>query len=104
MSGATVPTLSALRGRRDEILRIAADHAASNVRIFGSVARGAAGPGSDVDLLVDVEPDRRGFVLFATLQELAKDLSSLLGVPVDVLRISVDTERAAAILREAVPL
>lgn len=39
---------------REEILRIAARHGATNVRVFGSVARGTAGPESDLDLLVDV--------------------------------------------------
>lgn len=38
---------------REEILRIAARHGATNVRVFGSVARGTAGPKSDLDLLVD---------------------------------------------------
>jgi len=42
-----------LKEKRDEILRIAAKHGASNVRVFGSVARGEAGPESDVDFLVD---------------------------------------------------
>ena len=43
----------AVREHRDEILRIAARHGATNVRVFGSVARGTAGPESDLDLLVD---------------------------------------------------
>ena len=44
-----------LREKRDEILRIAARHGASNVRIFGSVARGEADAQSDVDFLVELE-------------------------------------------------
>jgi hypothetical protein len=47
-----------LQARRDEILQIAAQHGARNVRVFGSVARGAADAQSDVDLLVDLEPGR----------------------------------------------
>lgn len=47
-----------LRTKRDEILRICRDHGASNVRIFGSVARGDAGPSSDVDLLVVLNEGR----------------------------------------------
>ena len=50
-----------LRGRREEILRIAAKHGARNVRVFGSVARGEAGDESDVDLLVEFEPGRTLF-------------------------------------------
>src|SRR5437870_9033942 len=42
-----------LRENRTEIQRIAAKHGAYNVRVFGSVARGDAGPSSDVDLLVE---------------------------------------------------
>src|SRR5438874_12359013 len=42
-----------IHDKREEILRIAAKQGASNVRIFGSVARGEARPDSDVDFLVD---------------------------------------------------
>ena len=48
------PTL--VREKRSDILQIAARHGASNVRVFGSVARGEAGPGSDLDLLVSLAP------------------------------------------------
>jgi len=41
-----------LKQNRDEILRIAAEHGAHNVRLFGSCARGEERPDSDVDLLV----------------------------------------------------
>src|SRR5258708_26289053 len=44
--------------KRAEILRLAAKHGAYNVRIFGSVARGEAGPESDVDLLVEWDMSR----------------------------------------------
>lgn len=47
-----------LESKRTEILRIAAKHGASNVRVFGSVARGEADEQSDIDLLVDLEPGR----------------------------------------------
>jgi predicted nucleotidyltransferase len=100
----TAPTLEQLRGRRDDILRAAAAHSADNVRVFGSVARNQARPDSDVDLVVDLDPAQRGFAAFAALRELSADLERLLGVHVDVVRISVPSSRAAAILREAVPL
>jgi uncharacterized protein len=86
---------------REEILRAAARHGASNVRIFGSVARGEAGPASDVDVLVDLEPGRSLLDHAALLLE----LEELLGCPVDVV-----TERGLRarfrerVLREAVPL
>ena len=71
------PTLEDLRARREKILHIANAYGASNVRVFGSVARGEAGPESDVDLLVDIATDRRGFAFFGLLEE-------LLGWPLDV--------------------
>ena len=78
------PTLEDLRARREEILRIANAYGASNVRVFGSVARGEAGPQSDVDLLVDIATDRRGFAFFGLLEDLRRALEELLGWPVDV--------------------
>jgi predicted nucleotidyltransferase len=44
-----------MRAKREEIMRLAARHSATNVQAFGSVARGEADPASDLDLL-DVEP------------------------------------------------
>jgi predicted nucleotidyltransferase len=70
-----------LEEKREEILRIAARHGASNVRVFGSVARGQAGPDSDVDFLVDLEPGRSLFDLGGLLVE----LQDLLGRNVDVI-------------------
>lgn len=49
----TAPTLEALRARRDEIYALAARYGVTNIRVFGSVARGEATPDSDIDLLVD---------------------------------------------------
>jgi predicted nucleotidyltransferase len=46
-------TLDSIRQRRSEILEVARKHGATNVRIFGSVARGDDGPDSDIDILVD---------------------------------------------------
>jgi predicted nucleotidyltransferase len=39
--------LTLMHKRRQEILALATRHGARNVRVFGSVARGAAGPDSD---------------------------------------------------------
>jgi len=70
-----------LQVNREKILLLAARHGATNVRIFGSVARGYATEASDVDVLVDLEPDRSLFDLGAFLE----DLKSLLGCRVDVV-------------------
>ncbi|MFN8525868.1 MAG: nucleotidyltransferase domain-containing protein [Chloroflexota bacterium] len=47
-----MPTLADVRSRRDQMNRIAREHGASNVRVFGSVARGTATSASDLDVLV----------------------------------------------------
>ena len=73
-----------LRESREEILAIAAEHGASNVRVFGSVARGDAGPDSDVDILVDLEENRS----ILDLGGLLMDLQDLLGVNVDVITVN----------------
>ena len=86
---------------RQEILRLAAQHGAHNLRVFGSVARGEANDTSDLDLLVDWEPARSLLDHAALVQ----DLEELLGT-----KVHVGTERALhwyvrdRILREATPL
>jgi uncharacterized protein len=90
-----------LQAKRADILVLAAKHGAYNVRLFGSVARGEAGPKSDVDILIDLESGRSLLDQIA----LGQDLEELLGVKVDVV-----TENALhwyikdKILQEAAPL
>lgn len=74
-------TLADLRGRRQEILGIAARHGASNVRVFGSVLRGDASSASDVDFLVSLD-ERRSLL---DLGGLLMDLRDALGCEVDVV-------------------
>ena len=95
-------TLSALRsGHREEILRLAERRGARNLRVFGSVARGEAKEGSDLDLLVEWEPDRS----LLDHAGLVEDLQELLG-----MKVHVGTEKSLhwyvrdRILREATPL
>ena len=94
-------TREALVRRRDDVLAIAHHHGASNVRLFGSVARGDALVDSDVDFLIDLEEGRSLLDLCA----LENDLEDLLGCSVDValaraLRPRVAKEAA----RDALPL
>ena len=90
-----------LKEKREEILRIAASHGARNVRVFGSVVRGEAGPESDVDLLVELEPDR-GLLDHAGLM---LDLQELLGCRVDVVTEGGLRKRIRGrVLKEAVSL
>ena len=50
-------TLIEVMSKRSKILELAHARRAKRVRIFGSVVRGDAGPTSDVDFLVDFEPE-----------------------------------------------
>ena len=87
--------------KRNDILRIAAQHGASNIRVFGSVARGEAEPESDLDLLIQLESGRSLLDLIAIKQ----DLEDLLERKVDVLTESaISPYLRERILREAVPL
>jgi uncharacterized protein len=70
-----------LREKRDEILRLAQVHGATNVRVFGSVVRGEWTESSDIDFLVDMKPDRSLLDMAALLS----DLRDLLGRRVDVV-------------------
>lgn len=65
---------------RNRVLGIAAAHGARNVRVFGSVLRGADKEGSDVDLLVGMPS---GTSLF-DLAGLQLDLQDALGIKVDL--------------------
>jgi predicted nucleotidyltransferase len=98
----TAPTLALLRERRAEILRLAAQHGAHNVRVFGSVARGDARPESDIDLLVEWDYTRISDWGGAGLYEA---LEALLGHPVDIASVSQLRPRIRArVLAECVPL
>ncbi len=73
-------TLTALRGMRGKILDAASHRGLSDVRVFGSVARGEAREGSDVDLLVAPGPRTTLF----DLGGFALDVEEIVGRHVDV--------------------
>jgi predicted nucleotidyltransferase len=90
-----------LKANREEILRLASKYGARNVRIFGSVARGAAGPQSDVDFLVQMEEGRSLLDHVGLMQ----DLEDLLGKKVDIVTESgLHWYIRDRVLAEAVPL
>ncbi len=90
-----------LREKREAILQLATRYGASNVRVFGSIARGEAKPESDVDLLVDFKPDYRLWDHIG----LKQDLEDLLGRKVDVvIAKNIREEFRAGILHDAVAL
>ncbi len=75
--------------RRDDVLRILAEHreplealGATNVAIFGSVARDEARPDSDVDILIDLNRPM-GLLALARIHNYFEDI---LGNPVDVVQ------------------
>jgi uncharacterized protein len=86
---------------RSAIHEIAARHGVTGVRVFGSIARGEAGPASDVDLLVETGPELSpwfpvGFVL---------ELEELLGRRVEVVTArALHPELREAVLRDAKPV
>jgi len=93
--------LTKLKARRVELLAAARHRGAMNLRVFGSVARGEEIPGSDVDLLVDMEAGRS----LLDLAGLQQDLERLLGHRVDVLtEDSTSPYLGERVLSEARPL
>lgn len=90
-----------LKNKRNEIIKIAADHGARNLRVFGSFARGDATSESDLDLLISLEPGRTLLDLIAVKQ----DLEDLLGCAVDVVtEDAVSPHIRDQVLKDAVSL
>jgi predicted nucleotidyltransferase len=90
-----------IRPNRELIRRIAEKHGARNVRVFGSVARGDAGPDSDVDLLVDTGAWTSAWFPGG----LVADLEDVLGRRVDVVtERGLIAELRERVFREAVPV
>ncbi len=90
-----------LKDKRSDILRIAAQHGASNVRVFGSIARGEAGSDSDVDFLVEFKKGRGSWYGGG----LIVDLEDLLNRKVDVVTVDeLHWYVRDRVIKEAVPL
>jgi predicted nucleotidyltransferase len=85
----TLPTPTAVQVRaalgnaRPHVAEVLARYGAANLRMFGSVARGDAREGSDLDLLVDLLPGHGNELL--RVAGLAEELSDILGLGVDVV-------------------
>lgn len=69
-----------LQERRNALLNASRSHGAHDVRVFGSVARQDERPDSDIDLLVELDPERTLLDLVA----FGREASEILGMPVDV--------------------
>lgn len=70
-----------VRRYRREMVEAAAAHGVSNLRVFGSVARGQDSPDSDVDLLGDL-PHDLGLLGLGRVQA---DLEAIVGARVDLV-------------------
>ena len=100
-SGLKGPIGVRLWARRNKVKQLAAGHGLSNLRVFGSVARGEETEESDLDLLVDVTPGV-GLIGLARAQH---ELEELLGARVDLAPASdLKPGVAASVLAEAMPL
>ena len=90
-----------LKQKREKVIETAARFGATNVRIFGSVARGEATEASDIDILVTMAPGRSLMDLGGLLVE----LQELLGTDVDIVTEKGLRPRIREqILKDAVPL
>lgn len=95
------PSIEQLKAHRQEILRLASQYGAKNIRVFGSIVRGDADADSDVDFLVELEPGRS----LLDLGGLLMDLQTLLHCDVDVVTVKGLRERIRPrVLREAVSI
>ncbi len=87
--------------QQQELLKIAHQHGATGLRVFGSRAHDEARDDSDLDLLVTLEPGRSLLDLIAIKQ----DLEDLLGCAVDVVtEQSLSPYFRDRVLSTAVPL
>lgn len=101
---ATGPSLAQLARVRAEILAAATRHGATNVRVFGSVARGDADAASDVDFLVDFEPGR-SLLDLASLPAFSWSSRTSSVAPVDVVtEPGLKARIRQRVLAEAVPV
>jgi uncharacterized protein len=90
-----------LTKRRSEINHLAERYHVSNIRVFGSVARGESNRRSDVDFLVTTSPQTSLFDLGGLLE----DLRDMLGCEVDLVpENSLKPNLRERVLREAIPL
>ena len=88
--------------RLGALRELAASNGIRDLRVFGSFARGEAGPDSDLDLLVDIDYGRGVAMRLVRFYQGARDL---LGMNVDVLTVDgLDERLHARILREARPI
>ena len=93
--------LQNIQEKRQEIIKIATKYGASNIRIFGSVARGEATENSDIDFLMDIKSGHSLLHRISLIQE----LEDLLNCKVDVAKPQQLHEIIKEqVLQESIPL
>jgi predicted nucleotidyltransferase len=92
---------TALASNNEAIRKIVFSHKGRNPRVFGSVSRGEDADGSDLDILVDPEPD----MTLLDIGAMRSELKQLLGIQVDVLTPkALPLKFRDRVLHEAVPV
>ena len=95
------PLREKIQQQREEIIQVAGQHRAVNVRLFGSVARGEESEVSDIDMLVDFLPGASLLDQVALMQ----DLSDQLKRQVDVVSTrALNPHLREDILKEAIQI
>jgi predicted nucleotidyltransferase len=91
----------AIRADAQRLREVCERYGVARLEVFGSVSRGEAEPGSDVDLLYELKPGvRLGFRFF----DLEDELADVFGRPVDlVARDSINKYIREHVLRDAQP-
>ena len=90
-----------LRTYREQIRSVVLAHRATNVRVFGSVARGEDTDTSDLDLLIDRTPETS----LMDIGAIRFELKTLLGINVDVLTPnSLPDKFREQVLQESIPV
>ena len=90
-----------LSKHKENINKIASSHGARSVRVFGSFARGEENFSSDIDLLIELDPERSLLDIISMKYE----IEDLTGRKVDVVTTKgISPYLAEKIMKEAVPL
>lgn len=93
-----------IEARRDEFQVLLDKYSATNPRLFGSVARGTAHAGSDIDILVEMDPAHGNLLLRASgLMEETRILFGRDDIDVFPLQL-LKRPISASALRDAVAL
>lgn len=94
--------MSVLIVDEDRLRELCTRYGIARLEVFGSAARGDAGPDSDIDLLYSLAPGHR---LGWEIEDLAAELESLFGSPVDLVsRTGLNLRLRERVLSQARPL